>query len=398
MRIQLLTHSFGPEVSPPQRRWSTFIETFLANGADVDVIAPNRQSDETWTPFSEVVLEKVSGRFALYSFAFRFRALRWYSKLLVQFLMILFMIPCALRAPKPDLLIVTVPALPTLVAGYIISKLRRVPLVVEMRDAWPELLEESGVIRWKAVERMAVRSITHMQSSASKVVAVTPGHAKKLLKGGCKDVEVVTNGYRFKKFNRTKTRSGNGQRPLRVLYLGNLGESQGLQKALDIAAVSKDWMDLRIVGKGSALPALQTRADELGLSGVFYPPVKGSAVLDWYDWADTCIVSLREDWKSFEYTVPSKLFELAGYGCHITGFVSGEAKALIQDYELGFSYTGDVLSISNSWMADARTIVEWQPNSESLNEFKKRFDLERLGLEYFRLLRSHYQQIERSEV
>lgn len=398
MRIQLLTHSFGPEVSPPQRRWSTFIETFLANGADVDVVAPNRQSDKTWTPLSEATLKKVGGKFSLYSFGFRFRAFRWYSKLLVQFLMILFMIPCALRTPKPDLLIVTVPALPTLVAGYIVSKVRRVPLVVEMRDAWPELLEESGVIPWKTAERMAVRCITRMQNSASKVVAVTPGHVAKLVENGCKDVEVVTNGYRFKKFNKSKSRTGNGQRSLRVLYLGNLGESQGLQKALDIAAVSKDWMDLRIVGKGSALPALQARADELGLSEVFYPPVKGAEVLEWYDWADTCLVSLREDWESFDYTVPSKLFELAGYGCHITGLVSGEAKNLMQVYELGFSYNGDVLSISSSWMADASKIIEWQPNPASLREFKERFDLERLGHEYFSLLNSHYEQIKGRKV
>lgn len=393
MRIQLLTHSFGPEITPPQRRWSAFIETFLGNGVNVDVIAPNRQKDRTWSPLSEATLDSVEGRFVLHSFSFRFRALRWYSKLVVHFLMILFIIPRALRAPKPDLVIATVPALPTLVAGYIVSKIRRVPFVVEMRDAWPELLEESGIIRWKAAERAAVRCIVHMQRSATKVIAVTPGHGKMLTTNGCNDVSIIPNGYRFKQLNRSKNREHQKQGRLRVLYLGNLGESQGLQKVLDVAAVSGDWMDLRIVGKGSALPALKARAEELGLSAVFNPPAKGEAVLEWYDWADTCIVSLREDWDSFSYTVPSKLFELAGYGCHITGLVTGEAKNLILDYELGYSYEGDVMSISKTWLEDASAIKEWQPNDIALKEFKDRFDLERLGNEYVTLLNSHYQEI-----
>ncbi|RWZ83802.1 glycosyltransferase family 4 protein [Glutamicibacter sp. HZAU] len=393
MRIQLLTHSFGSEVSPPQRRWTTFIETFLANGVDVDVVAPNRKSGKGWTPYSEAVLAEVSGKFALHSFAFRFKGLRWYSKLVAQFLMIIFMIPCALRAPKPDLLLVTVPALPTLVAAYIVSKLRKLPLVVELRDAWPELIEESGIIRWKIVERMAVWSIWHMLNSASKIIAVTPGHAEKLIAHGCKNVDVVTNGYRFNKFKQVKSRASSDNDRLRVLYLGNLGESQGIQKVLDIAAVSKTWMDLRIVGRGSALNALQYRASELGLGDIFIPPVRGAGVLAWYDWADTCIVSLREDWDSFEYTVPSKLFELAGYGCHVTGLVTGEARGLIEKYNLGFSYSGDVLSIAHSWFVDVPKIANWQPNSLSLAEFKDRFDFERLGHEYFNLLKAHEQHI-----
>ncbi|WP_121866688.1 glycosyltransferase family 4 protein [Glutamicibacter nicotianae] len=397
MRIQLLTHSFGSEISPPQRRWSTFIETFLENGVDVDVVAPNRKNGIAWTPYSEALLAEVSGRFALHSFAFRFKGLRWYTKLLAQFSMIIFMIPCALRAPKPDLLLVTVPALPTLVAGYVIAKLRKLPMVVELRDAWPELLEESGIIRWKAVERVAVRSIWFMLNSASKIIAVTPGHAEKLIARGCKNVDVVTNGYRFNKFKKIKSRSCSSNDRLHVLYLGNLGESQGIQKVLDIAAVSKSWMDLRIVGRGSALYALQNRARELGLDDIFIPPVKGEEVLAWYDWADTCLVSLREDWESFEYTVPSKLFELAGYGCHITGLVTGEARGLIEKYNLGFSYSGDVLSIAHSWSADAPRISRWEPNPSALAEFKDRFDFERLGREYFNLLKSHQQHIKGTE-
>ena len=35
MRIMLLTHSYTPEVSPPQRRWSQFITHFRQRGWEV---------------------------------------------------------------------------------------------------------------------------------------------------------------------------------------------------------------------------------------------------------------------------------------------------------------------------------------------------------------------------
>ena len=40
MRITLLTHSYWPEHSPPQRRWTSMIKEFSRSGWDVDVVAP----------------------------------------------------------------------------------------------------------------------------------------------------------------------------------------------------------------------------------------------------------------------------------------------------------------------------------------------------------------------
>ncbi|MBP2374445.1 hypothetical protein JOF46_002357 [Paeniglutamicibacter psychrophenolicus] len=303
------------------------------------------------------------------------------------------MIPKSMFAPRPDLLIATVPALPTLIAGYLISKVRRVPLVVEMRDAWPELLEDSGIVRWKFAERLCVQAIRSIQASASLVITVTPGHAQRLINEGLREVRVVSNGYRFASLPHTRIRHSQASSKLRVLYLGNLGESQGLQEVLDIAAVSQDWMELRIVGQGSASTRLESRAADLGLVDVFVPPVRGEDVLEWYDWADTCVVSLRSDWDSFAYTVPSKLFELAGYGCHITGLVKGEASEIIDKYDLGISVDGDVLAVSRKLRESSTDIKEWKYDPQSMETFRSVYDLESLAVGYHELLTGHLAKI-----
>jgi len=54
-------------------------------------------------------------------------------------------------------------------------------------------------------------------------------------------------------------------------------------------------------------------------------------VLKRYESADTCIVSLRDDWKSFEATVPSKTYEVLSIGRHVTAVVRGEAARIVKN-------------------------------------------------------------------
>src|SRR5699024_12086584 len=45
---------------------------------------------------------------------------------------------------RPDVIVATAPAIPTLLLGRTLSALWGVPLVVEMRDAWPDLVTHVG--------------------------------------------------------------------------------------------------------------------------------------------------------------------------------------------------------------------------------------------------------------
>src|SRR5699024_11791706 len=47
---------------------------------------------------------------------------------------------------RPDVIVATAPAIPTLMVGRALSLLWDVPLVVEMRDAWPDLGTHVGPV------------------------------------------------------------------------------------------------------------------------------------------------------------------------------------------------------------------------------------------------------------
>lgn len=337
MRLQLITHSYLPERTPPQRRWSAFVEAFREAGWDVDVVVPSAQPGQTpggtpavvaspWTdrgPAGERLARTLrldglsssrNGRFAghvLHAFA---------------------AIPRGLALPRPDVVVITVPALPTVITGWVVSRLRRVPLIVEMRDAWPDLARESAV-EAGALSLAMERLVTGVQRSADLVVTVTRGFATTLAGRGIRPVAVVGNGVELDRVPVIAARDRRADE-LNVLYMGNHGESQGLEtliRAASLAERSTVRIRVRMVGSGTQKEALRMLNEALGAPVEMLDPVHGDDLTAQYAWADTCVVSLRPDWPSFAWTIPSKTYEVLAVGRHITGVVTGEAAEVLRD-------------------------------------------------------------------
>ncbi|WMY77067.1 glycosyltransferase family 4 protein [Citricoccus sp. I39-566] len=363
MRVQLITHSYLPERTPPQRRWTAFVEAFRAEGWDVDIVAPPADpghvpgagrsvphaaagATDAWGPRGERI----------------HRTLRWPAlrgtrdgRFLGHIVHAVAAIPVGLRACRPDLIVITVPALPTVVAGWTLSRLRRVPLIVEMRDAWPDLARDSKVSTG-LLSRLMESLVTGTQRAADLVVTVTEGFAERLGERGIPRVDVVGNGVPLAEIpvvpGRARTAGS-----LNVLYLGNHGESQGLETVIRAAALVRDGpedIEVRLVGAGTRRAALAALNDSLGAPAQMLEPVHGAELRDQYAWADTCLVTLRPDWPSFEWTVPSKTYELLAVGRHVTGIVTGEAARILEDSGAATLVAADPESLADLWRRLAR--------------------------------------------
>ncbi|GGJ60489.1 glycosyltransferase family 4 protein [Glutamicibacter ardleyensis] len=330
MKIMLLTHSFSPEISPPQRRWSVIANELAKLGHEVTVVAPQprRNLVQDTTPSTDD--ERIHVK--------RYKSLRkpktMLGKMLKHGVEAVLSLPAALKETPPDVVIATVPALPTLIVGYAVSKIRGIPFVVDLRDAWPDLLRESQVLKWRWMEPIVSHMLAYLVKQSDLLVTVTRGLAVKMRLNGVKNVATISNGVELERpvsaIDR-EPRSG----ALRVLYLGNIGRSQGLETLIQAAKSLGDDISLRIVGNGTEKRRLVELSEELDVKVDFREPVYGDQVLENYAWADTCVVSLRPDWPSFDHTVPSKLYELLYLDRHITGMVRGEAAGIIIAAESG---------------------------------------------------------------
>ncbi|RZU61553.1 glycosyltransferase family 4 protein [Zhihengliuella halotolerans] len=337
MKVLLLTHSYDPEVTAPQRRWNAFVSVFRARGWDVDVVVPVAHPERTpaQVTASEYgrALRRESGRHG--ERILRVPLVRHtesrLSKLVSNVASSVLAVPRALLAGRADVVVVTVPALPNIAAGYAVSRLWRRPLIVDMRDAWPDLARDAEVVTSDKPGVMET-VVAFVQRRAEAVVSVTSGFAELLRERGARRVEVVPNGVLKNRMPPlVEPSSATPERPLRVLYLGNHGESQGLEVLIDAARACGTDVHLRLVGTGTRKRALLEHAGATGAVVEFLDATHDAQTLAQYDWADTTVVSLRDDWPSFDWTIPSKTYELLAVGKHITAVVRGEAAEILAE-------------------------------------------------------------------
>lgn len=264
---------------------------------------------------------------------------------------------------KPDLVIGTVPALPTAVVAFAAAKISGAKLAIDLRDAWPDLLAysrewnkgvKSASLKHKILSRgpiqfvsfVVARTLYYVLGKAHGVIFTADDlksdyqNRPQLRKNSklLNNMVTIRNVFPRGKLER-KIAPRVGQNPLKVLYAGNIGRAQHLQNVVDAAEIAERRgvpIDLKFVGSGDARLSVKNYAKRRKVSTTFVKQRPADSITDFYDWADTALVHLT-DWKPLEKTVPSKLYELMEYGVPITGVVAGESVRLIESLEAGYT-------------------------------------------------------------
>lgn len=385
MQILLLTHYFEPENGAPQRRWSALIEQFVVRGHEVHVIAPtphyptgraSRSLRSELKPGAVSVgthggiVHRVGFLPHNSSIVTRTADHAWVARSSVRVALQL----ARTDALRPDVVIATAPGLPTLAAGRAIARRLDIPLVAEMRDAWPDLVSHtpglaSGRGLVARLKQAVHEAVTGLQRGAATVVTTTESFARVLRGRSIGNVHVIRNGTALGRYA-SIPETVHDHEELRVLYMGTVGRSQGLDLVIRAAAVARNRgfaVNTRIVGFGADLRALRELNASLGSPVDIRGRVEAHEVFGHYAWADTTLVSLRA-WQPFEWTVPSKLYELMATGKHVSAIVAGEAADLVIESGCGDVVTpGSTEAIVALWerLLDDRSLVSSRSNGRT---------------------------------
>ncbi len=379
LKILVLSQYWWPENGVPQRRWAWLSQILIDAGHEITVIAPpphyqRKMSMKEWwgnrrartrrgksAPVKGSVGERIIRSGFIPAGPSLTQRILNQATVALGALWAVLRKPGQLRGYTPDLIIGTVPALPTAVVTFFASKALGAPYVIDLRDAWPDLLQESdkwnkGTGRTSLRERVLRRGPLQALTAATRramygslknahALMVTSSHLAEDIRqrpavqtnGRAPEIVTVRNVFppetNFQKTKREETER-NG---LNVLYAGTLGRAQNLANAIHAAVIAKDRginVSLTFVGAGVAKPALQKLSQDLGVDLVFDPQHGASELEKYYDWADTALVHLT-DWEALDMAVPSKTYELMGVGMHISAAVGGETAALIRDLKAG---------------------------------------------------------------
>jgi colanic acid biosynthesis glycosyl transferase WcaI len=329
VRILLLTHHYEPEIGAPQRRWGAFVRRLVEAGHTVDVLTsqPHYPVGRRLPGPRVPTWRATTGRYGetVVRLPYLPHGPGAGRKLADQLVT-----AAASLLPGPgrraDVIVATVPALPTILAGNVLAAATRTPLVVEMRDAWPDLLDESGVARGRAARAMG-RLISACQRRADVVVTTSTRFSEVLSERGVPRVVTIRNGVHTAAVPVSPVPPARDR--LEVLYLGTIGLSQHVVGAVEAAhLLGGNRMRLTVVGEGAARADVAATAERLGAPVRLLPRALGPDLWEAYAGADTCLVSLQA-WPSFEWTVPSKLYELLATGRHVSAAVAGESAEIV---------------------------------------------------------------------
>ncbi len=324
LRIQLWSYNYEPEptgIGPVSAAWARAMRD---RGHLVDVVAAHPHYPEpAWGRSFKPYRENRDGIDVL-------RLPLWFGRAsslarIRQELSFAAIQTAALPAVRrPDVMVVVSPSFPALIPAMLRAKQHAVPWVLWLQDILPDGAATTGLIA-DGRAAGAARQLEHRAyARASSIVVISEGFERNLL----------AKGVRADKLHRvynpaTLAAAANGATPradarrLRLLVMGNIGHSQGLEEFVRMfEEIGDPDASLVITGTGVAEAAVRARirSDRVQMLGV----VDGARLEHELSQATAGVVSQRSD--IVEFNVPSKLMNYMARGLPVIALARPDAE------------------------------------------------------------------------
>lgn len=246
-----------------------------------------------------------------------------------------------------DVIIVTSPPLFVGITGYLISKLKRIPFVFEIRDLWPESAIDTGVLKNTGLIKMAYKFEKFIYRKASLINVLTPAFRKKLIeeKSVPKDkIIYIPNAADFslsdellERFDVAKFKREEGlEGKFIITYVGAHGVANHLQQLVEAAKLLEDTnAHFLLIGQGMEKKKLIKLAKHLNCINIsFIDPVPKSDVFK-YILASDIGTSVLKNVDTFKTIYSNKTFDYMSCKKPILMAIDGVSRELVEDADAG---------------------------------------------------------------
>jgi colanic acid biosynthesis glycosyl transferase WcaI len=344
MRVLILTQHFAPEVTAGRFRVEAFAEGLIERGHDVHVICPVPNHPRG------VVEEGFGGRTVLrrrlrrirvtYLRVVTAREKTFWSRIGYYGSYAAFASAAGAVMRRPHVILASSPPLPVAAAGALLAAGHRVPLLLDIRDLWPEAAVTLGELSPGGLLAAAERLERLVYARADRIVTTNDAFRRWIgerAPAGAR-IDVIPNGT-----SRDWLQVGDSDVPRSTVglpdhrfvwaYAGNVGLAHGLEFAADAAGLLGDEYLLLVIGEGARRFALERRAMEAPPSAVdlreLMPAPQAALHLRA---ADAVLVSERQ-----EMTVSAKLYDMCAVGRPMIAACRGELRRLVEREEIGLA-------------------------------------------------------------
>lgn len=251
-----------------------------------------------------------------------------------------------LKPGKPDVIFVSQLSPITILIPAIVQRWRTgAPIVCWVQDIWPESAIYNLQINNKFLIKCANIFSGWLYRRADHILIQSPAFGPMIERFGVdsKKISVFPNtapkGFEPRVKSEIKEQHLFGSaKEFKIVFAGNIGESQGLENAVAAAKLLKGKVKIRwiIIGEGRFLATLKQLVLDEGVGDSFsflgrYPEER---MPEFFALADALLVSLK-DTQIFSLTVPYKVQAYMACGKPIIAVLAGEGAKTVLDAKAG---------------------------------------------------------------
>ncbi|HEX7050660.1 MAG TPA: glycosyltransferase family 4 protein [Longimicrobiales bacterium] len=348
LRIGYLVQQFPPEIGAGPARAAELARRWRDAGAEVTVITamPNRPIGRIHPDYRRklAIVEDWEGIRVLRSWLYASPKHGFVRTVLNN---TSFAVTGALhglaRAGGLDVLIASSPPFFVHLAGELVSRVRGIPMVLEVRDLWPDYLVGMNVIRSPRLAAWLFALERHLFRRAAHIVAVTEPFREMIQRKGvdADRIDVIPNGVDSRLYYAERSVPPVPELQRRggevvVGYLGNFGAGQGLATVIEAAALlEREGAPFRFVLAGGGPEAAKVAELARGVSTVaVLDPIPKDQTRAFYNACDVCLVPLAPV-PVLQETIPSKLFEILACERPVLASLGGEGARVVRESGAG---------------------------------------------------------------
>ncbi len=272
----------------------------------------------------------------------------------ISFMISSFMVGMSLK--QVDLVWGTTPPIFQCISAWLLARLKRSPLLLEVRDLWPAFAIAVGVLKNPLLISASLWLEKFLYRHADQVIVNSPGYVEHVRQRGARNVKIVANGVDSGMFDpQSKGNDFRRQHNLNgrfiVLYAGAHGMSNDLNVVLKAADLlrSEEKISFILIGDGKDKPLLQQQAREMNLPNLlFLPPVAKSDIREVFAASDACIAILMP-LELYKTTYPNKVFDYMAAGRPVILAIDGVIRQLVEQAQAGIAVPpGDPQALANA--------------------------------------------------
>jgi glycosyltransferase involved in cell wall biosynthesis len=247
-----------------------------------------------------------------------------------------------LRVRKVDLVWGTSPPIFQAFTAFLLSKIKRVPFLFEVRDLWPDFAIAVGVLHNSTLIRLSFWLEGFLYRHADQVIVNSPGFIQHVTQRGAKIVELIPNGTDLDLFNSQENGAGFREKyhleeKFIVVYAGAHGISNDLEivlQAVDLLKATPEIVFV-LVGDGKEKTNLQKLALEMQLTNlVFLSPVAKIEMASILAGCDACLAILKP-LEMYKTTYPNKVFDYMACARPVVLAIDGVIRKVVEDAHAG---------------------------------------------------------------